>query len=698
MSVPLAPTRSSDDRYLVRQLSMLEFNARVLALVEDESTPLLERLRFVAICSSNLDEFYQVRVGELLDSLRDGQIAASRVLEAIDTRIAALIRRGSEGLGEVLGLLAAQGVSIVPVTSLADSERAELAAQFHSTILPVLTPLAVGPGRPFPYISSLSLSLAVTVRDPATASERLARVKVPEMLPRFLRIGESDRFIALEDLIATHLGALFDGMQVVEHATFRVTRDADIDVEEAEEDVLSAVERQLSRRRFGELVRVELAAGMSEAMRTRLLGHLEIAGAHIYEIEGLLDLADLAEIASLDRPDLRFAEWTGITQNRLRSAGDEPVDMFAAIRDGDILVSHPYDSFATSVERFIEQAVDDPDVLAIKHTIYRTSGDSPIVPGLIRASEQGKQAVVLVELKARFDEERNIRWARALERSGVHVVYGFTALKTHAKCALVVRREGRGIRRYVHIGTGNYHPRTARLYTDVGLFTCRPDIAGDVADLFNYLTGFSRPGHYRKLLVAPTDLREGILGEVRRVIDEGGRIVMKMNGLSDRGVIDALYEASQAGVQIDLVVRGICCLRPGIEGLSERVRVRSVLGRFLEHERVYRFEGADATRTFIGSADMMPRNINGRVEVLVPVEDPTLADELAEHLHEALSDTSGSWELSGDGVWSRCEPLPGDAARSSQQRMMERALAILSEAPNELAERIARQSARRAAE
>ncbi len=686
--------RTSDERYLVRQLSMLEFNARVLALVEDASTPLLERLRFVAICASNLDEFYQVRVGELLDALRDGQMTASTVLGAIETRITALVRREHEALREVLALLGGQGISIVSMESLADSERAELAAQFHSTILPVLTPLAVGPGRPFPYISSLSLSLAVTVRDPETAAERLARVKVPEMLPRFLRIGESERFVALESLIATHLSALFAGMEIVEHSTFRVTRDADIDVEEAEEDVLSAVERQLSRRRFGELVRVELAAGMSESMRTRLLGHLETGGAHVYEIEGLLDLADLAEIASLDRPELRFAEWTGITQHRLRSAGDEPVDMFAAIRDGDILVSHPYDSFATSVERFIEQAVDDPDVLAIKHTIYRTSGDSPMVPGLIRAAEQGKQAVVLVELKARFDEERNIRWARALERSGVHVVYGFTALKTHAKCALVVRREGRGIRRYVHIGTGNYHPKTARLYTDVGLFTCRPDIASDVADLFNYLTGFARPAHYRKLLVAPTDLREGILGEVSRVMDEGGRIVMKMNGLSDRGVIDALYAASAAGVEIDLVVRGICCLRPGIEGLSERIRVRSVLGRFLEHERVYRFEGARTLRTFLGSADMMPRNINGRVEVLVPVEDPTLADELAEHLFESLNDTSGAWELAGDGVWARCEAAPGEAARSSQQRMMTRALEILEEVPSETAERIARQRAR----
>ena len=417
------------------------------------------------------------------------------------------------------------------------------------------------------------------LRDPETGQRRLARVKVPEVLPRFLPVGDDgDRFVALEDLIAAHLDSLFPGMEIEEHAAFRVTRDADFEIEEAADDLLSAVERELRRRRFGEVVRVELASSMSAGMRHQLLAHLHADDAYVYAVDGLLDLADLVELAGLERPELRYPEWQGVTRPRLRGDGDEPADLFAAIREGDILVNHPYDRFSTSVERLIEQAVDDPDVLAIKHTIYRTSGDSPMVPALIRAAEQGKQAVVLVELKARFDEARNIGWARALERAGVHVVHGFPALKTHAKCALVVRREHGGIRRYVHIGTGNYHPRTARLYTDAGLFTCRPDIAADVSDLFNYLTGFGRPQRYRKLLVAPTDLRERIIDEVRRVTADAaaggrGRIVLKMNGLVDRPVIESLYEASQAGVQVDLVVRSICCLRPGVPGLSENIRV-----------------------------------------------------------------------------------------------------------------------------
>ena len=439
-------------------------------------------------------------------------------------------------------------------------------------IFPVLTPLAVGPGRPFPYISNLSLSLGVLVRDPLSGDRRFARVKVPEVLPRFWPVGEGGRFLPLEQLIAAHLGTLFPGMEIEESSTFRVTRDADLEIDDQSDDLLQAMETELRRRRFGDVVRLEIDARSSPEMREQLIHHLGVTARHVYSIDGLLDCADLTELVSAGPPELLFPEWPGITPPELQPPGEglEP-DIFAILRKGDVLVHHPYERFDTSVEAFVRQAVDDPDVLAIKHTIYRTSGDSPMVPMLIRAAEQGKQAVVLVELKARFDEERNIGWARALERAGVHVVYGFVGLKTHAKCALVVRREGGGIRRYVHIGTGNYHPRTARLYTDFGLLTCRPDLAADVADLFNYLTGFARPRRYRKLLVAPLDLRERILAEVTRVVashtDElPGHIVMKMNSLVDRAAIEALYAASQAGVRIDLIVRGICCLRPGVPG------------------------------------------------------------------------------------------------------------------------------------
>ena len=543
------------------------------------------------------------------------------------------------------------------------------------------------------------------LRDPETGQRRLARVKVPEVLPRFLPVGDGgDRFVALEDLIATHLDSLFPGMEIEEQAAFRVTRDADFEIEEAADDLLSAVERELRRRRFGEVVRVELASSMSAGMRHQLLAHLHADDAYVYAVDGLLDLADLVELASLERPKLRYPEWQGVTRPRLRGEGDEPVDLFRAIREGDILVNHPYDRFSTSVERLIEQAVDDPDVLAIKYTIYRTSGDSPMVPAVIRAAEQGKQAVVLVELKARFDEARNIGWARALERAGVHVVHGFPALKTHAKCALVVRREHGGIRRYVHIGTGNYHPRTARLYTDAGLFTCRPDIAADVSDLFNYLTGFGRPQRYRKLLVAPTDLRERIIDEVRRVTADAtaggrGRIVLKMNGLVDRPVIESLYEASQAGVQVDLVVRSICCLRPGVPDLSENIKVVSVLGRFLEHERLFTFHGAES-RYFLGSADMMPRNLDSRVEVLVPVEDAALQAEIDTLLETSLSDTRSSFQLQPDGAWERRRPAEGEPERSAQEELMARALEAARVADEDddrekAAERIVRAAKRR---
>jgi polyphosphate kinase len=632
-----------------------------------------------------------------------GDLLPSEVLDRVGARMRELVERQSGLVSVLLRELAGAGVEVLPVSAVDASERGELAAMFHGTIFPVLTPLAVGPGRPFPYISNLSLSLGVMLRDPETGQRRLARVKVPEVLPRFLPVGSrGDRFVTLEDLIATHLDALFPGMEVEEHAAFRVTRDADFEIEEAADDLLSAVERELRRRRFGEVVRVELESSMSAGMRHQLLAHLHADDAYVVSIEGLLDLADLVELAGLDLPDLRYPDWPGVTQPRLRGDGDAPPDLFAAIREGDILINHPYDRFSTSVERLIEQAVDDPDVLAIKHTIYRTSGDSPMVPALIRATEQGKQAVVLVELKARFDEARNIGWARALERAGVHVVHGFPELKTHAKCALVVRREHGGIRRYVHIGTGNYHPRTARLYTDAGLFTCRPDIAADVSDLFNYLTGFGRPQRYRKLLVAPTDLRERILEEIRRVSADAAagreaRIVAKMNGLADRAVIEGFYEASQAGVRVDLVVRGICCLRPGVPGLSEGITVTSVLGRFLEHERLFAFHGEDSAY-FLGSADMMPRNLDSRVEVLVPVEEPALRAEIDFLLENSLADTRSSFQLQPDGAWERRRPAEGVPEHSAQETLMERALAnarLDDDDREESAERIVRAAKRR---
>ena len=556
--------------YLNRELSWLEFNARVLALAEDEALPLLERAKFCAIHASNLDEFFQVRVAGLLDLVVSGASVRSadgrtprETLAQIRERVLELSARNGRVWRDVLRpALAAEGIAIVGVEECSEQELAELAGLFEAEIYPVLTPLAVGPGRPFPYISNLSLSLGIFVRDPGSGERRFARVKVPEVLPRFLPVEVGARYVALEDVIADNLGALFPGMVIEEHATFRVTRDADFEISEADDDLLEAVERELSRRRFGDVVRVEVQADMSDEMRETIVTNLGVRTGQVLAARPPLDLADLFPLASLDRPELRFPPWTPQTQPRLRPDDpDETVDMFGLIRAGDLLVHHPYDAFPTSVERFIEQAVDDPDVLAIKQTLYRTSGDSPIVPALIRAAEQGKQAVAMVELKARFDEEKNIRWARSLERAGVHVVYGLVGLKTHCKLALVVRREGSGVRRYVHIGTGNYHPATARLYTDLGLFTCRDDVTADVADVFNEITGFARGVRHRRLWVAPRGLRDGVVAEIRRAVEEHtpetpSRIVWKVNALVDRPVITELYAASAAGVQVDLIVRG----------------------------------------------------------------------------------------------------------------------------------------------
>ena len=546
---------------------------------------------------------------------------------------------------------------------------------FHDQIFPVLTPLAVGPGRPFPYISNLSLSLAVWLRDPVTETETFARVKVPkEVLPRFVPI-DGGTFVPLEEVMARHLGELFPGMQILNYSIFRVTRDADFTVSDEADDLVRAVEDELRRRRFGEVVRLEVAAGMDAHLRERLIGWLDLEERQVYDVEGLLDMTDLWELYDLDGlMELRDPPWTPVSEPPFQVAEGERADVFAAMREGDLLVHHPYHSFSASVERFMSQAVEDPDVLAIKLTVYRTDDESELIPGLVRAAERGKQAVCMVELKARFDERRNIGWARALEEAGAHVVHGVPGLKTHAKALLVVRREGDAVRNYVHVGTGNYNAKTARLYEDFGLFTADPDIAADVTDMFNSLTGHARPQDFRKALVSPVHLRDGILREIEHTVaaHEAGqhaRIVMKMNSLTDRRCIEALYRASQAGVRIDLNVRGICCLRMGIEGVSENIRVVSVVGRFLEHSRVYGFHRGDESRWYVGSGDLMPRNLDTRVELVVPVESPELRAELEDTLDRCFADDSFAWVLGADGVWERRRR----GERSVQDELAERA-------------------------
>jgi polyphosphate kinase len=676
------PDLSSSSLYFNRELSWLDFNARVLELLEDERIPLLERTKFAAIYESNLDEFFMIRVAGVHDQIdaglsepgADGR-TPSQVLDAIRARVTELGERHGRAIrGTLRPALAEHGIRIVTCHEVSDADREALHERFERQIYPVLTPLGVGLGRPFPYISNLSLSLAVLLRDPQTQHRTFARVKVPkEMLDRFVAIGDGRTFVPLEEVIAAHLDALFPGIEVLDYGFFRVTRDADFEISDEADDLLEAVETEVRRRRFGEVVRLEIALGMSDDLRERIVSSLDVEERQIYEIDGLLDATDLWQLVKLPGlSELRDPPWSPVTQPRLTGDEDE-VNVMAAMREGDILVHHPYDSFVTSVERFVEQASADPDVLAIKLTIYRTSDDTPLVPALIRATDRGKQAVCLVELKARFDEQANITWARALEQSGVHVVYGHPSLKTHAKCILVVRREGDGVRHYVHIGTGNYHPTTARLYTDIGLFTCDEELGADVADMFNFLTGYSRPRAYRKALVAPSHLRDGILREIEKTIaahenGEPARIVLKMNSLVDRRCIRALYRASQAGVPVELNIRGICCLRPGVPGVSENIRVVSVVGRFLEHSRIYAFERAGETRVLIGSADLMPRNLDTRVELVAPVEDPELKSDLVDVLERSLADDTNAWDLGDDGSWRR--RTPGDEPRSVQRELM----------------------------
>src|SRR5919106_242738 len=680
---PETPTLDSPELYTNRELSWLKFNERVLELTEDETTPLLERVKFLAIYANNLDEFFMVRVAGLYDQVDAGidargpdGLSPSETIERIVERARELGRRHSRQWEDhVRPALAEHGIRVIDCDGCDGQELEQIDRQFSEQIFPVLTPLAVGPGRPFPYISNLSLSLAVWLRDPVSRTETFARVKVPkEVLPRFVPLG-GDLFVPLEAVIARHLGQLFPGMEVLRHDFFRVTRDADFTVSDEADDLLRAVEDELRRRRFGELVRLEVSSSMDPDMRSYLVEQLAIDESQVIDVEGLLDLDDLWALYDVEgHRELRDPPWTPVTQPALADREDAKADVFAAIRASDLLVHHPYDSFATSVERFVQQAVADPDVLAIKTTVYRTSDDSALVPALIEAAEHGKQAVCLVELKARFDERQNIGWARALEEAGAHVVHGLPGLKTHAKALLVVRREGAGVRHYVHIGTGNYHAKTARLYEDFGLFTTDREITADVADMFNLLTGFARPGKFRRVLIAPEHLRKWFVDEVRKTIEakqagEEARIVLKMNALVDARCIRALYEASQAGVQVDLAVRGICCLRPGVPDVSEHITVVSVVGRFLEHSRIYGFHRGDEREYWIGSPDLMPRNLDTRVELLAPIEDPDLRAEVEDTLERGLADDTFAWELGPEEAWERRR----DRQRASHRELMERA-------------------------
>jgi polyphosphate kinase len=673
--------------YFNRELSWLDFNQRVLELAEDPDVPLLERARFCAIYASNLDEFFMVRVAGLLDQLDAGidargpdDLPPAEQIDAIQARVLELdgrLHRCFDGM--LRPELAEHGIRIVTLEEATEEQRREVDARFHDQVFPALTPLVIGLGRPFPYISNLSLSLGVLLHDPGSDAEIIARVKVPkELLGRFLALGEERMtFVPLEDAIAANLDSLFPGTEVVDHGYFRVTRDADFTVSDEADDLLQAVQDELRRRRFGEVVRLEIESGMNPKLRSQLIEALRLDAREVYDVDGLIDLSDLSGVVrSTGHAELRYPPWTPVTQPRLQGEDDEPVDMFAAMRQGDILVHHPYESFATSVERFVEQAVADPDVLAIKQTVYRTSDDSPLVPALIRASERGKQAVCMVELKARFDEEANIHWAKALEEAGVHVVYGIPGLKTHVKAILVARREGEHVREYVHIGTGNYNPTTARIYSDFGLFTADPEVGADVAEMFNFLTGYGRPAEYRKVLVSPTTMRDRMIEEIEATVaahraGREARIALKVNALVDARCIQALYAASQAGVPIDLNVRGICCLRPGVPGVSETIRVVSVVGRFLEHSRIYHFQRGDEARVLTGSADLMPRNLDHRVELVAPVEDPLLRVELLDLLERCFADDANAWELGTDGIWARVQGAHGER-RSVQRELCER--------------------------
>ena len=665
---PAADERPGD-RFLDREASWLDYSERVLQLASDRDQPLLERVRFAAIFAGNLDEFFMVRVAGLRRRIASGITVAGASGLTPREQLDLIARRVHEQVesharlfqDELAPALRNEGIFILRYEELSADEVKLVDELFEQRVYPVLTPLAVDPAHPFPYISGLSLNLAVVLADRDNGNEHFARVKVPPLLPRFVEVGES-RFVPLEDVIAAHLPELFPGMDVLETHAFRVTRNEDVEVEEEDvENLLQALERELQRRRFGPPVRLEVEESVSDRVLQLLLRELRIGEPELYRVPGPLDLGGLWPITALDRPALKQAPFVPTTHPRLRGAdGTQQVgDIFAALRQGDVLVHHPYDSFATSVQALVEQAAADPNVLAIKQTLYRTSGDSPIVDALIDAADAGKQVLVVVEIKARFDEHANIRWARALEHAGCHVVYGLVGLKTHAKLSLVVREEGDGtLRRYAHVGTGNYNPKTARIYEDVGLLTADAQVGADIAELFNHLSGYTKNTDYSSLLVAPDSLRTGIIDMIRRETQHAreGRdsgIWFKVNSLVDETVIDALYDASQAGVPIQLVVRGMCALRPGVPGLSENIRVRSIVGRFLEHSRIFRFLNGGEDDVWMGSADIMHRNLDRRVEALVALRDAQVRRQVQSVLELAIDPHIAAWDLQPDGSWRR---------------------------------------------
>jgi len=709
VTVKEAPTEinlTEPQYYFNREISWLEFNNRVLHEAFDPRTPLLERLKFMAIFSSNLDEYFMVRVAALKEQVvakvtrrsADGRTAQEQ-LELIGQRLRPMVAQQHRHFEQALRpQLATKGVYLLDYIDLNQEQRRYLQTYFDEQIFPVLTPLAIDPGHPFPYISNLSLNLAVVIKDPANGEELFARVKVPRILPRFLPLPEHLRLqqkdvpavwtaVPLEQVIAHNLESLFPGLTILEYYPFRITRDGDLEVSEDEaDDLLLAIEQELRKRRFGgTIVRLEVHASMPEAVREMLRQEMDLGENDVYEVKGLLCLSDLFALTGLPLPELKDPVWRSALPPRLRRAIDPgnsaleiEDDFFAIIRKQDLMLHHPYESFSNTVQRFLTQAAHDLDVLAIKTTLYRTSGDSPIVDALITAAENGKQVSVLVELKARFDEENNINWARKLENVGVHVVYGLVGLKTHTKVMLVVRREEGRIRRYVHIGTGNYNPKTARLYTDIGLLSCRDELGADLTELFNYLTGYSRQQTYRKLLVAPVNLRDRMLALIHRESEHArnglhARIVAKMNALVDPRMIVALYEASQAGVKVDLIVRGMCCLRPQLPGISENIRVISIVGRFLEHSRIFYFHNQGSEEVFIGSADWMTRNLDRRVEAVVPIDDPAIAKDLQEILGILLADNRQAWDLEADGHYIQRRPAVGIIEQSSQRTLMEMA-------------------------
>ncbi|GAB4342112.1 MAG: polyphosphate kinase 1 [Cyanophyceae cyanobacterium] len=718
MPKPKASPQSLDlsdpQYYFNRELSWIEFNRRVLHEALDDRTPLLERLKFLAIFTSNLDEFFMVRVAGLQEQVAAGVAkrtpdgrSPQQQLDEIAERLRPIVAEQHQHFVQVLrSRLAQDGIYVLDYVDLNQEQRTYLHEYFESEIFPVLTPLAVDPGHPFPHISNLSLNLAVVIQDPENNEEHFARVKVPKVLKRFLPLP-LDSFdptalhadwatealrtdgdltppvsavVPLEQVIAHNLEALFPGMNILEYHPFRVTRNADIAVAEDEaDDLLLAIEQELRKRRLGgSVVRLEVLDSMPSAIRDRLVAEMELSPNGVYILDGLLGLGDLMGFMALPLPHLKDEPWPSVIPRRIQrlsehlDGDDDPDDFFAEIRKQDLLLHHPYESFSGTVQRFITEAAHDSNVLAIKMTLYRTSGDSPIVEALIDAAANGKQVAVLVELKARFDEENNINWARTLEKSGVHVVYGLVGLKTHTKTILVVRREADGIRRYVHIGTGNYNPKTAKLYTDLGLISARPDLGADLTDLFNYLTGYSRQRSYRKLLVAPVNMRDRMVALIERETERcrqghHGRIVAKMNALVDQKIICALYGASQVGVQIDLIVRGICCLRPGLPGISDNIRVLSIVGRLLEHSRIFYFQNGGEDEVYIGSADWMPRNLVRRVEAVVPIEEESLKQDVQEILGVMLADNRNGWELQADGHYVQRHPEANARPHSSQQ-------------------------------